>query len=122
MVYSEGAKLVSAEELVEHLEEKCSNPTIERLYFFETKAANGDIKVFPCFISGYRKEKVEVPKAEKIQFLVYVVQGTGNGGFGMLAINLAGDEIGQKARIWDKPPKKVNREEIPWAVLEGGVQ
>ena len=122
MVYSEGAKLMDAQELVEHLEEKCSNPTIERLYFFETKAVNGDIKVFPCLIAGYRKDAAEVPKADKVQFIIFVVQGTGNGNFGLIALNLNEDEIGTKARIWDKPPKKALRDESPWAVVEKGVQ
>lgn len=124
MVYSEGAKLVSAEDLVEHLEEKCSNPTIERLYFFETKAVNGDVKVFPCLIAGYRKDAVGKKSEKRIltQFMVFVVQGTGDGNFGLIALNLNDDEIGSKARIWDKPPKKALREETPWAVVEKEVQ
>lgn len=122
MVCTEGAKIIEAQELKEMMDEQSTNPTIERLIFIEAKAANGTMKVFPCFAAGYSESKQEVPKKDILMFDLYLVQTLGNGTFGLLEVVVKEEELGVSKRLWDKPPTKGLREETPWVSLEKGVQ
>ena len=125
MFYFEGAKIIDAEELKESLDEASGNPTIERLMFIEAKAMNGDIKIFPCLIAGYSEEKtpnstVEAERPELL-FYIYIVQGLGNGEFGLIEVCVKESELGVSKRIWDRPASKGLRELMPWVDNMKGV-
>lgn len=123
MVYTDGARLIGAEELKETLEEEYHNPTVERLMFIEAKAMNGEVKVFPCFVAGYSEEKASKVenKQPELAFYVYIVQAMGNGEFGLVQVRIMESEIGVSKRLWDKPPTKAMREIMAWVDPGKGV-
>lgn len=123
MTYSEGAKIIEAEEIKELIDEKYSNPTVERLMFIEAKSKDGGpTKTFPCFVEAWgEEENAEMKVDPGTTFMICIVQSM-NGEFGMVRVYVKANELGVTKRIWDKPPTKNLREETPWVVLEGTVQ
>ena len=124
MVYTENARVIEPQELREMLEEEYHNPTVERLMFIEAKAANGQKKIFPCYVAGYHEETMKGPIASmpEIYFLIYITQAMGNGEFGLIQVSVSSNELLCSKRIWDKPPTKALREGTPWIELNAGVQ
>lgn len=123
MVYSEGAKVIEANELVEIIEEEFSSPTVERLMFIETKGKD-DVpgKIFPCYLEAWGKEEnAEVKVDPGLRFQMAIAQYY-SGEFSMIRVVVLASELGVTKRIWDKPPKKALRDETPWAAVEAGVQ
>lgn len=123
MVGFENAKVIEADELKEIIEEECTNPTMERLMFIETKGKE-DIpgKVFPCFVEAWgQEENAEMKVDPGLRFQMCIIQSTG-GNFGMVRVVVLANELGASKRIWDKPPTKGLREYIPWAAVEAGEQ
>ena len=127
MIRFESAKLLDAMELKELLDEEYSNPTVERLMFLECKAANGQMKIFPCFIRAYTTATEAAPPAADnpmpLGFDVYIVQALSGGDFGMVRVYMLTSDLGVKMRVWDKPPTSANQRETPWVVQAAeGVQ
>ena len=123
MVRFENARVIGAQELKEGLEEESGNPTIDRLMFIETKEKDGyPGKVFPCFVEAWgEEENAEVKTDPGLRFQMCILQSTG-GAFQMVRVVIMANELGVSKRIWDKPPTKGQRDFVPWAVLEEGVQ
>lgn len=129
MIRFENAKILSPEEIVDILEEECTSPAMERLFFIETKnkdEKDEKVHVWPCFIRSYAtdkpKEEVKPPEVVKITgFEMYIVQSM-KSQFGMLQVYVKTEELGVNKRIWDRPPMSRNAREEPWVpIVEGGV-
>ena len=119
MVCTESAKLVTALEIKEMIEdENIGNPTISGLLFIETKG-KGDVegRLFPCYIHSWAEEDVEGLKM--LMFQADIIQYA-KGEFCMVRVILHEKDFGITKRIWDKPPTKGLREEIPF--LESEIQ
>ena len=112
MVCFENAKMVSAEELKEILQDDgMGNATVEGLMFVETRETeNQPGKVFPCYPVAFKEEEEEEGHTT---FMVYIVQFV-QGAFQTLEVFLHEEEMGIKYRIWDKPPTKGLREYHPF--------
>ena len=122
MVYCENAKVIDAQELKEIIDEETTNPTIERLMFIEAKAANGETKVFPCYLEAWgQEENAEVKADPGLRFKIAIVQSMG-GEFGMVRVIVMANELGVTKRIWDKPPTKGLREDLPFAETSSEIQ
>lgn len=136
MVSYNKARVISAEELKEMLDESSAsqeqnevpkerqNPSLERLLFIEAKNAKGTKSIYPCFVAGYtydREPKIPEAAEPMLIFDVYIVQCM-TGKFGLLEVAIRQSELTDSKRFWDLPPSKDIREITPWAVLEAGVQ
>lgn len=124
MVYMENAKVIDAEELKSIVDESCENgnPTIDRLMFIEARDAFGKRKVFPCYIEAYGEEENAAMKTDPgLRFQICIVQSIG-GEFSLLRVVVLANELGVSKRIWDKPPTKGCREDLPFAIEAEGVQ
>lgn len=122
MVYYENAKVIEADELKEIIDEETKNPTIERLMFIEAKSANGEAKIFPCYLEAWgQEENAEVKSDPGLRFQIAIVQSM-SGEFGMVRVVVMANELGVSKRIWDKPPTKGRREDIPFVAVEKGAQ
>ena len=119
MVHTEGARLMTVDELIELMNEDFANPTLDRLFFIETRKKDGtDGKLFPIFLEGYAYEEgMKGPVAERpevsIRGCVIGVQ-SGEGEFTALRVMLHEKEIGDTKRIWDKPPTAGLRKDNKW--------
>ena len=124
MTFTEGAKILTPEEIKEMInDETMDNVVINGMLFVETRG--NDVvpsKVFPCYIYAWREEDVPVkvnPDGKPIEtkkqlaFQADIIQFR-NGEFGMLQVILHEDEFGVNKRIWDKPPTKSLRAENPF--------
>ena len=118
MVYTEGAKVISPEELKAIIDEPVQgNPTIERMMFIEARDASGNNKIFPCYVEAYGEEENAAVKVDPgLRFQICIVQSIG-GEFSMVRVIVMANELGVTKRIWDKPPTKGLREELPFAVI-----
>lgn len=123
MVYTEGAKIIEAEELKQIIDEEVQgNPTIERLMFIEAKDASGKNKIFPCYVEAYGEEENAAMKPDPgLRFQICIVQSIG-GEFSLLRVIVMANELGVTKRIWDKPPTKGLREDTPFYISGKGVQ
>lgn len=118
MVCFENAKVLSAEELKELIDEEYTNPTVERMMFIETKD-KGEIpgKVFPCYLEAWGEdEKAKVGIDPGLRFQICIMQSMG-GEFGLLRVVIYAKELGTNKRIWDKPPTKHRRDDTPWVTV-----
>ena len=116
MVYSEGAKIIPVNELIEMIDEKFNNPTIDRLMFIETRStAEVPGKVFPCYLEGYELEKTDDPDnlISTAAFLCCIMQYI-KGEFKMIRVRIPASKFGVSKRIWDKPPTKGLRDDYPF--------
>ena len=122
MVYCENAKVIDPQELKEIIDEETKNPTIDRLMFIEAKAANGETKIFPCYLVAWGEEENAAMKTNPgLRFMINITQCM-NGEFGMVQVVVLANELGVTKRIWDKPPTKGLRESLPFAETSTEVQ
>ena len=121
MNYADQAKVMTTDELLKKLEEECTNPTIQRLMFIETKA-HGDIpgKVFPCYLEAWRmpEEGAAAQANPEIEFGVCIVQSV-HSEFGMVRVRIRASELGADKRIWNLPPGEALRNRTPF--VDSGV-
>ena len=101
MVYCENAKVIDPQELKEIIDEETKNPTIDRLMFIEAKAANGETKIFPCYLVAWGEEENAMMKADPgLRFMINITQCM-NGEFGMVQVVVLANELG--VEVWDEP-------------------
>ena len=119
----EGAKLLTTDELKGMIEEKCQNPTIERLVFIEAKYKEDPTKpskTFPCWIEAWGEPKDKNMKPNPGLLFQATIAQSLHDEFSMVTVQFPASDLGVTKRIWDKPPTKGLREETPW--VEGEVQ
>ena len=113
MVFTESAKVLTAQEIKETLEEESGNPTVERLFFLEVKGTEEKpSKVFPIYFESWGE--IEENNMKQLVFRGYISQYTRNGGFGMIVVNILEQSLGHTRKIWDKPPTAGLRKDEPW--------
>ena len=120
MVRTESAKIMSPEEIRDFIEDDdYDSVTVDKLVFIETRAVGDQPgKIFPCYPYAWREEENDKGEA-KLTFMADIIQFA-FGEFGFIQVKLNEDEFGKTKRIWDKPPTKRLRDEMPF--LEEGVQ
>lgn len=132
MIYFENAKVLEPEELKEMIDEeetskqdneepKGSVP-VDRLLFVEAKTGNGEKRIFPAFLQAYKYDAAIPPNADGPLMFDFAVAQCVNGSMGLLELIFKEPDFGAKIRVWDKPPKKSVRDEIPWVAVEAGEQ
>ena len=118
MTLTENAKVIDAQELKEMIEEKHSNPCVERLIFLETRGKDGkEGKIFPAYIEAWAHDDVKNEERDLLVFKMAIAQYV-RGEIAHVQVALHEEEIGKTKRIWDKPPKKDLRNETPWVEQE----
>lgn len=117
MTHTDGAKVLSVEEIKELMDEEYTNPTVDRLMFVETRGKDGqEGKLFPIYFEawGYLDwDTANVKANPDMLFKACIVQSTG-GEFGMVRVSIKMNDIGVTKRIWDKPPTSGLRRETLW--------
>lgn len=122
MTFTEGAKTIDTQELLDIMKEECTNPTVERLMFLEArKEGEQSGKIFPCYAKAWSSPDTVLNPNPEYDFLIDILQST-QGKFGMVEVVISSKELGVKKRLWNKPPTKALRDETPWVTVEGGVQ
>ena len=115
MDYSNSARVVPFEELMESFTKEFHNPTVQRLLYIEALGKdNTEGKIFPCWLEMYRTDK----EGKVDMFQITIAQQV-NGYFELLRVNMKTDDIGKNKRFWDLPPTDDLRKSMPFAT---GVQ
>lgn len=110
MLSFNNAETMTAEQLVEEINDTCSNPTVQRLMFIETKGdpmkPDKPAKIFPCYVVAYTEDP-------ELMFKLCLNQYAG-GEFQMVEVIVPAKHLGVNKRIWDRPPTALARENSPW--------
>lgn len=115
MVHTEGAKLMTVDELTDLMGEEFSNPTIDRMVFVETKAKDGkEGRLFPMLLEAWAYEDMSPVKAHASVMIRGCILQSKDGEFGMVRVAIRESELNETKRIWDKPPTKGLRDDTKW--------
>lgn len=122
MVSTESARVLSPQDIREFIDEKCSKPTVDRLFFLETKEKEGyPSGIFPIYMEAYAiMDAPNTPAEEKgkLLFQACIIQYKKSEGFCMARVYIRESQIGTNNRIWDKPPTNGLRNDHPWLDTE----